>query len=148
MEYKEVLSFIILQGSFLHLFLYFPRCQRYPLILLTFQYASIILNNQITNLVIVTMIVTGEQNMPIVKVTRNFQVTIPLEVREQLGIEKGDILEAVVQEKAVLFKPKVLFDRESVEANIAEGLEETRAGKTVKPVESREEYDKHVKRTS
>jgi AbrB family looped-hinge helix DNA binding protein len=94
------------------------------------------------------MIVTGEQNMPIVKVTRNFQVTIPLEVREQLGIEKGDILEAVVQEKAVLFKPKVLFDRESVEAYIAEGLEEARTGKTVEPFESMEEYDKHVKRTS
>lgn len=86
--------------------------------------------------------------MPIVKVTRNFQVTIPLEVREQLGIEKGDILEAVVQEKAVLFKPKVLFDRESVEAYIAEGLEEARAGKTVEPFESMKEYDKHVKRTS
>lgn len=117
-------------------------------ILLTFQYISIVLNNQITSLVIITMIVTGEQNMPIVKVTRNFQVTIPLEVRERLGIEKGDILEAVVQEKAVLFKPKVLFDRESVEANIAEGLKKTRTGKTVEPVESMEEYDKHVKRTS
>ena len=61
------------------------------------------------------MALTGEQNMPIVKVTRNFQVTIPLEVREQLGIEKGDILEAVVQGKAVMFKPKVLLDRESVD---------------------------------
>lgn len=61
------------------------------------------------------MALTGEQNMPIVKVTRNFQVTIPVEVREQLGIEKGDILEAVVQGKAVMFKPKVLLDRESVD---------------------------------
>jgi AbrB family looped-hinge helix DNA binding protein len=59
------------------------------------------------------MALTGEQNMPIVKVTRNFQVTIPVEVREQLGIEKGDILEAVVQGKAVMFKPKVLLDRVS-----------------------------------
>lgn len=85
------------------------------------------------------MTLTGEQNLPIVRVTRNFQVTIPVEVREQLGIEKGDILEAVVQEKAVLFKPKVLFDRESVEAYIAEGLEEARTGKTVGPLESMEE---------
>ena len=61
------------------------------------------------------MALTGEQNMPIVKVTRNFQVTIPVEVREQLGIEKGDILEAVVQGKAVMFKPKVLLDREGVD---------------------------------
>jgi AbrB family looped-hinge helix DNA binding protein len=63
------------------------------------------------------MALTGEQNMPIVKVTRNFQVTIPVEVREQLGIEKGDILEAVVQGKAVMFKPKVLLDRESVDTS-------------------------------
>lgn len=86
--------------------------------------------------------------MPIVKVTRNFQVTIPIEVRKELGIEKGDILEATVQEKTVVFKPKVLFDRETIDAYITEGLEEARVGKTVGPFENMEEYDKHVKRTS
>jgi AbrB family looped-hinge helix DNA binding protein len=64
------------------------------------------------------MALTREQNMPIVKVTRNFQVTIPVDVREQLDIEKGDILEVAVHEDAVIFKPKVLFDRKSVGAYI------------------------------
>lgn len=86
--------------------------------------------------------------MPIVKVTRNFQVTIPVEVREELGIERGDILEAMVQERTVVFKPKVLYDRESADAYITEGFEEARAGKTVGPFESMDEYDEHVKRTS
>lgn len=94
------------------------------------------------------MAFTGEQIMPIVKVTRNFQVTIPVEVREELGIERGDILEAMVQERTVVFKPKVFFDRESVDAYITEGLEEARAGKTVGPFENMDEYDEHVKRTS
>jgi AbrB family looped-hinge helix DNA binding protein len=62
------------------------------------------------------MVFTGKQNMPIVKVTRNFQVTIPVEVRQELSIEKGDILEAAVHEDAVMFKPKVLFDRKSIDA--------------------------------
>jgi AbrB family looped-hinge helix DNA binding protein len=57
---------------------------------------------------------TGEQIMTIVKVSRQFQVTIPVEVREQLGIGKGDILEAAVQGDAVIFKPKVLLDRKTM----------------------------------
>lgn len=57
--------------------------------------------------------------MPIVKVTRNFQVTIPVEVHQKLSIEKGDILEAAVQEGAVIFKPRVLLDRKSVKTDIA-----------------------------
>lgn len=65
------------------------------------------------------MVFTGEQNMPIVKVTRNFQVTIPVEVHQKLSIEKGDILEAAVQEGAVIFKPRVLLDRKSVKTDIA-----------------------------
>ena len=65
------------------------------------------------------MELTGEQTMPIVKVSRQFQVTIPVEVREQLGIERGDILEAAVQEDAVIFKPKVLLDRKSVKTDSA-----------------------------
>jgi len=39
-----------------------------------------------------------------VKVTRNYQVTIPQEVRAKLGIQEGDVieLEAVDKQRAVL----------------------------------------------
>jgi len=39
-----------------------------------------------------------------VRVTRNYQVTIPQEVRTKLGIQEGDVieLEAVDQQRAVL----------------------------------------------
>jgi len=42
-----------------------------------------------------------------VKVTRNFQITIPAEVRRKLGIKEGDYVEVELneQEKVVLVKP-------------------------------------------
>lgn len=61
----------------------------------------------------------GKRFMPIVKVNQNFQVTIPVAVRERLGIARGDFLEAAVHGDAVIFKPKVLFDRKSIESPLA-----------------------------
>lgn len=43
--------------------------------------------------------------MPIVKVTRNYQVTLPAEVRRELGVKVGDLLRiTVVGGKAVIEK--------------------------------------------
>jgi AbrB family looped-hinge helix DNA binding protein len=67
--------------------------------------------------------------MPIVKVNQHFQVTIPVTVRERLGIARGDFLEAVVHEDAVIFKPKVLFDRKSVESSLINKAAEEHGGK-------------------
>jgi AbrB family looped-hinge helix DNA binding protein len=78
------------------------------------------------------MSLVGEQNMPLVKVKQNYQVTIPLEVREQLHIEQGDLLEATVEDDTVVLKPKVVFDRKSVEASLTKGNEEVSAGETVR----------------
>jgi AbrB family looped-hinge helix DNA binding protein len=45
------------------------------------------------------------------KVTRNGQITLPAKVREELGIEEGDLLEiSVIDEKAMLI-PKKLIDK-------------------------------------
>jgi AbrB family looped-hinge helix DNA binding protein len=41
-----------------------------------------------------------------VKVTRNYQVTIPAAVREKLGVAVGDILVADVQDSKVTFEKK------------------------------------------
>jgi AbrB family looped-hinge helix DNA binding protein len=39
----------------------------------------------------------GEQYMLLVRVKQKFQVTLPAEVREQLDIGEGDLLEAIVR---------------------------------------------------
>jgi AbrB family looped-hinge helix DNA binding protein len=50
--------------------------------------------------------------MPIVKVNKNFQVTIPASVRRELNISEGDLLEATVTEDGILYRVKELIDRD------------------------------------
>ena len=50
--------------------------------------------------------------MAIAKVTRNFQVTIPAEVRKVLHIEVGALVDFVVNKGAVVMKPKALIDED------------------------------------
>ena len=52
--------------------------------------------------------------MPLVKVLRNGQVTMPKSFRKVLGIKEGDVLEASLGKTGVLLKPKVLVDRASI----------------------------------
>ena len=77
------------------------------------------------------MYFTREQNMPLVKVKQNFQVTIPFEVRKQLQIKLGDLFEATVEDDTVVLKPKVVFDRKSVRASSTEDIPKARSGKGV-----------------
>jgi AbrB family looped-hinge helix DNA binding protein len=44
-----------------------------------------------------------------VKVTRNFQVTIPSEIREKLGIREGDYVEVTLDESngTIIIKPYI-----------------------------------------
>ena len=43
--------------------------------------------------------------MPVIKVIRNGQITLPKEFREALGIEEGQILEAEIEESRIILKP-------------------------------------------
>lgn len=52
--------------------------------------------------------------MPLVKVLRNGQVTLPKGVRKVLGIREGDVLEVALGKTGVVLKPKVLIDKESI----------------------------------
>jgi len=47
----------------------------------------------------------------LVKVTRNGQITIPAEVRRQLGIEEGDYIEVTLKEGLIVMSPAHLVDR-------------------------------------
>jgi AbrB family looped-hinge helix DNA binding protein len=87
----------------------------------------------------------GEQFMPLVRVKQKFQVTLPAEVREQLDIGEGDLLEATVQGDSVVLKPKVIVDREHVEAAIAEGLRDYAEGRVEGPFNTVEEFKASLK---
>jgi AbrB family looped-hinge helix DNA binding protein len=45
------------------------------------------------------------------KVTRNFQITLPVSIRKKLGIEEGDIIEMSVEDEKVVLAPKKLIDK-------------------------------------
>jgi AbrB family looped-hinge helix DNA binding protein len=49
--------------------------------------------------------------MPTTKVTRHGQITLPASVREQLGIEEGDIVEIDVEDERAVLMPKKLVDK-------------------------------------
>jgi len=49
--------------------------------------------------------------MAIVTVKNKFQVVIPQALREQLGISRGDILEAKVERGRLTYTPKTVIDR-------------------------------------
>jgi len=71
--------------------------------------------------------------MPLVKVLRNGQITMPKGFRKVLGIKEGDVLEASLGKTGVLLKPKVLIDKESVlskkgERKVKKGLDAYRKG--------------------
>ena len=50
--------------------------------------------------------------MPLVKVIRHGQITLPADLREELDIKEGDYLEAELEGKTIVLRPKVLLDRE------------------------------------
>lgn len=55
----------------------------------------------------------GIATMPIVTVKKKYQVVIPQEVRLELNITEGDILEAKVEDGRLVYIPKVLVDRQA-----------------------------------
>jgi AbrB family looped-hinge helix DNA binding protein len=59
--------------------------------------------------------------MPVVKILRHGQITLPKEIRKILGVEEGDLLEVGLENARVFIKPKVLVDKESVLSEAGEG---------------------------
>lgn len=49
--------------------------------------------------------------MPLVKVRRAGQITLPVELREQFALEEGTYLEAEAVPCGILLKPKAVVDR-------------------------------------
>jgi AbrB family looped-hinge helix DNA binding protein len=66
--------------------------------------------------------------VPLVKILRHGQITLPKEIRKILGVEEGDLLELGLENAKVFLQPKVLVDKQSVlsetgEIRIKEALE-------------------------
>ncbi len=51
---------------------------------------------------------------PVVKVNRNYQVTIPASIRKKYNIEEGDFIETIDIRGGILLKLKTLVDYEEV----------------------------------
>jgi AbrB family looped-hinge helix DNA binding protein len=86
--------------------------------------------------------------MPTTKVTRHGQITLPASVREQLGIEEGDIVEINVEEERAVLMPKRLVDKSQAyfwtkrwQKGEKEAAEDIKAGR----VKSFDSVDKLIK---
>ena len=79
------------------------------------------------------------------------QVTIPTRLREQAGLSKGDLVELAFEHGRIVIKPKVVIDkaqfpnaddeytpaqRKVIEARLAKGMADIKAGRTFGPFNS------------
>lgn len=80
--------------------------------------------------------------MSLVKVKPKFQVTIPPAVRQELGLEVGDLLEARVQAQRLVLTPKAVVDK-----RLKESLDEARQGKLIGPFRTAKAVVRVLKRT-
>ena len=83
-------------------------------------------------------VISEEFNFPtimsLVTVKNKFQVVIPQNVRKEIGVTVGDILEAKVERGRITLTPKSVVDRA-----IAEGLEDVRKRRVRGPFKSADE---------
>lgn len=78
-----------------------------------------------------TVQLSNRRPRAIVTVKSKYQVVIPQQVREQVGVTVGDVLEARAVNGKIVFEPKSIVDR-----GIAEGLEDIRKGRVYGPYRS------------
>ena len=89
--------------------------------------------------------------MPVVRVIRHGQITLPKEFREALGVKEGDLLEAEMKENQMVLKPKILIDKipeseyelsEQGEVKVRAALEDYKKGRVDGPFRSVKEMKK------
>ena len=90
--------------------------------------------------------IAPEVAMPLTKVKEKYQVTIPTEVRKAAGLAVGDLLEATAHGTQIVLTPKVVVDKESLEAVLAETLADKRAGRVYGPFKSMRDLKRSLRR--
>ena len=85
------------------------------------------------------------------QVTSKGQVTIPTHLRAQVGLVDGDFVEARAHRGNIVLTPKSVVDREytparrrAIDARLAEGLADIKAGRTFGPFNSAGEMIAHM----
>ena len=48
--------------------------------------------------------------MPLIHVKKNYQITIPQQLRNTLKIREGDLMEAEIEGESIILRPKSLID--------------------------------------
>jgi AbrB family looped-hinge helix DNA binding protein len=82
----------------------------------------------------------GGGAMPIIKVLRTGQVTLPAELRRRYQLEEGVYLEATAVEGGILLRPIVIVDRSTAWQQVLAVVEEDKwAGKQPRPEPDAEE---------
>jgi AbrB family looped-hinge helix DNA binding protein len=77
--------------------------------------------------------------MSIVTVKNKYQVVIPRQVREEIGLDVGDVLEARAEDGRIVFERKSVVDR-----GIAESIGELQAGRGYGPFDTHEAFVKAI----
>jgi AbrB family looped-hinge helix DNA binding protein len=75
-----------------------------------------------------------KEPMSIVRIKTKGQVTLPTAIREKAGLNIGDLLEAKIERGNIVLKPQTLIDRQ-----LAEGLEDIKAGRVYGPFKTVDE---------
>ena len=81
--------------------------------------------------------------MSIIKVKTKGQVTLPTAIREQAGLNVGDLLEAKIERGRITLTPKTLVD-----LRLAEGLKDIEEGRIQGPFNTSEELATSLHRTT
>ena len=66
--------------------------------------------------------------MAFAKIGPKYQITIPKEARETIGLNVGDLVEATVSDDVLILRPKAVVDRRAVK-NYTAGYLSKRKGK-------------------
>ncbi len=76
--------------------------------------------------------------MSLIRIKRNYQITIPAEVRKELGLDEGDWLHSEIEGNRIVFTP-LSAEELDIKAAIAEALEDVKAGRVSPAFSSAEE---------
>ena len=87
--------------------------------------------------------------MPMIKVVRNGQITLPKEFRDALGIDEGQILEAEIKDSRIILKLLAFVERGSVlsskgKQKVKEALEDIKKGAVSKAYDDVDEMIKDL----
>jgi len=88
--------------------------------------------------------------MTLSKITRNYQVSIPKNIRDALGLQEGDYVEFEERDGEIVMVPKRLIDADQAwfwtpewQALEREADEDIKAGRVSGPFKTIEEMKKH-----